>query len=78
MTYIFIMSTTIQISDEMRNQLNNLKLYGRDTYNDVLERILEDMQELNEKTKKEIEKARKEIESGHYKTHEEVRKELGF
>ena len=72
------MSTTIQISDEMRNQLNNLKLYGRDTYNDVLERILEDMQELNEKTKKEIEKARKEIESGHYKTHEEVRKELGF
>ena len=72
------MSTTIQISDEMRNQLNSLKLYGRDTYNDVLERILEDMQELNEKTKKEIEKAIKEIKSGHYKTHKEVRKELGF
>ena len=72
------MSTTIQISDEMRNQLNGLKLYGRDTYNDVLERILEDMQELNEKTKKEIGQAIKEIESGHYKTHEEVRKELGF
>jgi len=72
------MSTTIQISDEMRNQLNGLKLYGRDTYNDVLERILEDMQELNEKTKKEIRQAIKEIESGHYKTHEEVRKELGF
>jgi predicted transcriptional regulator len=72
------MSTTIQISDEMRNQLNGLKLYGRDTYNDVLERILEDMQELNEKTKKEIGQAIKEIELGHYKTHEEVRKELGF
>jgi predicted transcriptional regulator len=72
------MSTTIQISDEMQNQLNGLKLYGRDTYNDVLERILEDMQELNEKTKKEINQAIKEIESGHYKTHEEVRKELGF
>jgi predicted transcriptional regulator len=72
------MSTTIQISDEMRNQLNDLKLYGRETYNDVLERILEDMQELNEKTKKDITRAIKEIESGQYKTHEEVRKELGF
>ena len=72
------MSTTIQISDEMRNQLNDLKLYGRETYNDVLERILEDMQELNEKTKKDITQAIKEIESGQYKTHEEVRKELGF
>ncbi|NMG83386.1 MAG: hypothetical protein GIS02_04185 [Methanosarcinales archaeon] len=72
------MSTTIQISDEMRSQLNGLKLFGRETYNDVLERILEDMQELNEKTKNEIVQAIKEIESGHYKTHEEVRKELGF
>jgi predicted transcriptional regulator len=72
------MSTTIQISDEMQKQLNDLKLFSRETYNDVLERILEDMQELNEKTKKEIEKAIKEIKSGHYKTHEEVKKELGF
>ena len=73
-----MMSTTIQISDEMRNQLTDLKLYERETYNDVLERIIEDMQELNEKTKKEIAKAIKEIESGNYKTLEEVRKELGF
>jgi predicted transcriptional regulator len=72
------MSTTIQISNEMRDQLNGLKLYPRETYNEVIERILEDMQELNEKTKKEIAQAIKEIESGHYKTHEEVKKELGF
>ncbi len=72
------MSTTIQISNEMQEQLNDLKLFSRETYNDVLERIFEDMQELNENTKKEIEQAIKEIESGHYKTHEEVRKELGF
>ncbi len=72
------MSTTIQVSNEMRDQLNSLKLFRRETYNDVIERILEDMQELNKKTKKEIGQAIKEIESGHYKTHEEVRKELGF
>ena len=72
------MSTTIQVSDEMQKQLNGLKLFSRETYNDVLERIFEDMEELNEKTKKEIERSIKEIESGNYKTHEEVRKELGF
>ncbi len=73
-----IMTTTIQVSEEIKNILNRLKIYPRETYNDVLERILEDLQELNEKTKREIEKAVKEIESGHYKTHEEVRKEMGF
>ena len=72
------MSTTIQISNEMRDLLNGLKLYPRETYNEVIERILEDMQELNEKTKKEIAQAKKEMESGHYKTHEEVQKELGY
>jgi predicted transcriptional regulator len=72
------MSTTIQISDEMQEHLNSIKLFSRETYNDVLERIFEDMQELNEKTRKEIELAMNDIESGHYKTHEEVGKELGF
>ncbi|MDP6156317.1 MAG: hypothetical protein QF682_09340 [Candidatus Thermoplasmatota archaeon] len=72
------MPTTIQISNEMRNQLSALKMFERETYNDVLERILEDMREINDKTKIEIVKAIKEIESGNYKTHEEVRKELGF
>jgi len=72
------MSTTIQITNEMRDQLSNLKIHPRETFNDVLERVLEDMHELNEKTKKEIAQAIKEIESGYYKTHEEVKKELGF
>ena len=72
------MSTTIQISDEMKDQLHGLKMHPRETYNDVLERIMEDMKELNQKTKKEIEKALKEIEDGDFLTHEEVGKELGF
>ena len=72
------MATTIQISDEMRVRLSELKLHPRETYNDVLERIIEDMQELNQKTKRDIAKAIKEIKSGQYKTHEEVKKEMGF
>ena len=72
------MATTIQISDEMKDHLNELKLHPRETYNDVLERILEDMRELDEKTRKAIEKRIKEIDDGDFLTHDEVGKELGF
>ena len=72
------MTTTIQIDNEIRNTLNNMKLHTRETYNDVLERLIEDLQELNTETKKEIKKALKEIESGNYKTHSDVKAEMGF
>jgi hypothetical protein len=55
-----------------------MKLFERDTYNDVLERLIEDVQELNEETKKEIEFAITEINNGKYITHEKLAKELGF
>lgn len=72
------MPTTIQIDETLRDRLNNMKLHPRETYNDVLERLFEDLQELSEETKKDIRKAVKEIESGKYKTHEEVKEEMGF
>lgn len=55
-----------------------MKLFERDTYNDVLERLIEDVQELNEETKKEIEFAIKEINNGKYITHEKLAEELRF
>ena len=70
------MTTTIQIDNEIRNTLNNMKLHTRETYNDVLERLIEDFRELNAETKKEIELARKEIANGNFHTMEEVKKEL--
>lgn len=73
-----IMVTTIQIKEDIKTVLNQMKLFERETYNDVLERLIEDVQELNEETKKEIESALKEIESGKYVTHEKLAKELGF
>ena len=72
------MATTIQVEEEIRNSLNNMKLHSRETYNDVLERLIEDFQELNAETKLDIEKARKEIEAGKYKTHSQVKDELGL
>ena len=72
------MTTTIQINEEIRDRLNELKIHSRETYNDVLERILEDFQELNYQTRKEIRNAISEFDSGSFKTLNDLRKELGL
>lgn len=72
------MTTTIQVKDEVRDALGRMKIHPRETYNDILERLMEDMQELCEETKREIKIALKEIKSGKFKIHEEVGKEMGF
>jgi len=49
------MPTTIQISDNVKSVLDRMKMIERETYNDIIERMIEDDLELNEKTKTEIE-----------------------
>ena len=68
------MPTTIQISDNVKSVLDRMKMMERETYNDVIERMIEDDLELNEKTKKEIEEARK----GKSISHAEAKKRLGL
>ena len=72
------MSTTIQISDNVKSILDRMKIIERETYNDVIERMIEDDLELNKKTKIEIEEARKRIKSGKFITQEEAKKRLGL
>ena len=72
------MPTTIQISDNIKNKLDRMKMFERETYNDVIERMVEDDLEINEKTKKEIEEARKQIKIGKVVPHEEVRRRYGL
>ena len=68
------MNTTIQISNSVKNILEKMKLFQRESYNEVIERMIEDNLELNEKTKKELIEARKRIKSGEFLTQEEVEK----
>jgi len=68
------MATTIQISDSVKSILDKMKMMERETYNEVIERMIQDDLELNEKTKKEIEEARK----GKSIPHAEVKKRLGL
>lgn len=68
------MATTIQISDNVKAVLDKMKLMQRETYNEIIERMIEDDLELNVKTKAEIEEARK----GKNISHTEVKKRFGL
>ncbi|MDD5132884.1 MAG: hypothetical protein PHD81_03900 [Candidatus Nanoarchaeia archaeon] len=72
------MQTTIQISTQTKQVLDRLKIFERETYNEILERMIEDDLELNEKTKQDIEEAKKQISAKKYVSHEEVKKRFGL
>ncbi len=72
------MATTIQISADLQKELTNRKLSGKETYEEVIWDAIEDSQELNEETKKDIAEARAEIKAGRFHTFSEVKKELGL
>ncbi len=72
------MYTTIQISVELKKQLERFRLSQRDTYNDVIEMLVEDEMELSEKTKAEVAAARKQIKEGKSISHEELKKRMGL
>jgi hypothetical protein len=67
------MENTIKISKNVKIHLDKMKLFNRETYNDVIELLIEDNLELNEKTKKELLKREK---TPKFISHEEVRKRL--
>lgn len=70
--------STIQIREETKKTLQSMKLHPRETYEEIIERMIEDLSELSEETRAEIEEARKEIESGKFVTHEQLKKDLGL
>jgi len=72
------MATTIQVSEELAEELKGRKLFDKESYEEVIWDLIEDTQELSEETKKDIEEARSEIARGEYVTLEEAKKELGF
>jgi len=69
------MPTTIQISDNVKLTLDKMKMMGRETYNEIIERMIEDDLELNEKTKRELEERRK---SKDFISHADVKKRFGL
>ncbi len=70
------MPTTIQVSEKLQKELAKRKIYEKETYEEVIWDLVEDSQELDEETKREIAQARQEIKDGRYHTLDDVKKEL--
>jgi predicted transcriptional regulator len=68
-------TSTVQLDRALKARLDAMKIHPRETYNDLLERLLE---ELSPEVKRAADRARRDIKAGKYKTHEQVKRELGL
>ena len=71
-------TTTVQIDRALKARLDTMKIHPRETYNDVLERLLEDLQELSPAVKRAADRAYADFKAGRFKTHAQVKRELGL
>jgi predicted transcriptional regulator len=72
------MSTTIQISEDLQQELNRRKIFSRETYEEIIWDMVEDTKELSEETKREITEARADIAKGHFVTLSDLKKKYGL
>jgi predicted transcriptional regulator len=74
--------TTIQLKQATKRKLEKVKMFPRETYNQVIERLLErddeEDEQLSPATIKNIERSLKDIKAGRVYTTEQVKKELGI
>jgi predicted transcriptional regulator len=72
-------TTTIKVDSEVKNNLDNLKLFPRESYNEVLSRLVGmayDEEPLSKDTLKRVEEALHDLKEGNYYTQEEIEAEL--
>lgn len=74
------MVTTIQLEEEIKNRLKEMKIHPRETYGEVIERLIQTgaEEELSTKTIKNIERSLEDVKSGRTYSAEEVKKKLGI
>jgi predicted transcriptional regulator len=77
------MPTSIQIEKEIKEHLDKLKNHPRETYNDVLARIInsisqQNREELSQQTIKNMEKSLADIKAGRVSSHKDVKQRLGL
>jgi hypothetical protein len=72
--------TTIKIKGKTRTKLESFKIHTKETYNDVIERLMKTAQddELDPQTIKNLRKSLDDIEKGKTYSLTQVEKELGL
>lgn len=78
-------TSTIVVSKKLKRELDSFKDFERETYQDVIQKLViraretdESRLELSAATRKSIARAREDIAKGRVYTSEQVRKNLGF
>ena len=71
-------NTTIQLSTETKAKLDKMRVSKRDTYNDIIENLIEDSMELSDEAKKDIEEALEDYKQGRVYSMADVKKDLGI
>jgi len=71
------METTIQISDELLGKLRNMKMSGKESYENIIWDLLEDRLEFSAQTKTNIKKSEEDIKRGRTIPLESIKKRLG-
>jgi len=69
------MATTIQISDSVKEILTRMRIFEKETYNEVIENMIEDQLDINAKTKRELEERK---ESKDFISLDSVEREFGL
>jgi predicted CopG family antitoxin len=72
------MATSIQISEELMNYLHKMKVFSKESYEDLIWDLIEDRMELSENTKKNIADSEEDIRSGRIFDWDEIKKELAL
>lgn len=72
------MVTTIQISKELLERLQKMKMHVKESYEDIIWDLIEDRMEFSDETKKNIAESEKDIAEGRVHKWEDVKRELGI
>jgi len=75
------MATTIQLEEKIRSKLEEMKVHPRETYSEVIDRLIKsrmEEEELSPQTIKNIELALEDVKKGRTYSTKEIRKKLGI
>jgi len=75
------MVTTIQLEEKTKKELERMKVLPRETYNEVIIRLIltsQEESELSKQTIKNIERGLEDVKRGRLYSTKETRKELGI
>jgi len=76
--YSLSMVTSIQVTEELVNELKRMKMHEKETYEEIIWGLIEDRKEISAETKHGIVEAKKDIAAGRTVTLPELKKRLGM